>query len=356
MYDTHRDAKCCAQEKRIMIFLCSECKLIFNDCIKSDCGRKDHGNNEAFLTEDRVRDIVTEVIETLIPKIMTGQISELIEQMADVNTRVNSVLRNMIKTGLPRETVNTASELGRSEKKAGKIHGFPKPDRPSPAGDEHDSDLRLRSGTGAVSKCGSSAGKIIQVGMVGDAWKNRTSGSNKSHAGDSDLVNDVGGQITLSQVSGGVEAALDVLEGGIQAECDRDGAEFQRVESRRSKQRRRMAAEAQCGTATDASGFVGEPKRMWLYVGRAGNQTDVNMVGEYIASKLGVGGDQLVVEELKTEGMTKSYKVGVNHQYYDQVNKSDFWPEGILFRRFRFGGSRPVGSGFPMVRRTSARK
>lgn len=118
-----------------------------------------------------------------------------------------------------------------------------------------------------------------------------------------------------------------------------------------------MAAEGQRGTAVDVGGFVSEPRKMWLYVGRAGSRTDVSLVREYIENKLGIKGDQLVVEALQTAGVTKSYKIGVDHLYYDQVNKSDFWPEGILFRRFRFGsGSRSIGSSFPTVEGTPMKK
>lgn len=344
------------KKKRIMIFLCPECKLIFNDRVQSDGGRQDHRSekDEVCLTESKVRDIVTEVIETLIPRIMKGQISELMGQMADVKTRVNSVLHNLMETGVLRNTDNAASESRKlkSKRDAVSVPGFHKREAPPPAGDQHDSGLKLRSSAElkARSRSSSSAGTVIQAGKVCYAGGNQTLGANRSHPGDIEVADSVGGQITLSQVSRGVEMALDVLEGGIQTGCEQDQAGFQRVESRRTRQRRRVAAEGQRGTAVDVGGFMSEPRKMWLYVGRAGNRTDVNLVREYVGNKLGIEGNQLVVEALQTAGVTKSYKIGVDHLYYDRVNKSDFWPEGILFRRFRFGsGKRSISSSFTSV-------
>lgn len=93
------------------------------------------------------------------------------------------------------------------------------------------------------------------------------------------------------------------------------------------------------GTAIDPGGFASEPRKMWLYVGKAGSRTDREMLERYVKDKLGLGDDELTVEALRTVGISKSYKVGVDSRYYDQVNKPEFWPQGILFRRFKFGSA-----------------
>lgn len=62
------------------------------------------------------------------------------------------------------------------------------------------------------------------------------------------------------------------------------------------------------------------------------------MIQRYISKKLSLDEPVtgLVVEQLKTVGHNNSFKVGVHAHYYDAMNNSEFWPSGVVIRRFNF--------------------
>lgn len=90
--------------------------------------------------------------------------------------------------------------------------------------------------------------------------------------------------------------------------------------------------------ATDSnSDFKARPRKMWLYVGRANENVKSNHVENYIKTRCGIeNSDELSVRELAFLGRSPSFQVGVDAKYFDMINTSEFWPSGILIRRFNF--------------------
>lgn len=95
------------------------------------------------------------------------------------------------------------------------------------------------------------------------------------------------------------------------------------------------------GTATDGDGFISRPSRMWVYVGRADESVTEAKVDEYIRKKCEVSNtSDLVVKTLMTKGRSPSFQVGIHPRYYETLLKDEFWPSGILVRRFNFRNDR----------------
>lgn len=93
------------------------------------------------------------------------------------------------------------------------------------------------------------------------------------------------------------------------------------------------------GTAETGSeeGFKAKPSKMWFYIGRAAETVSENMVCEYIKKKCSItNNEQIIVKKLNLVGNTNAFQVGIAHKYYELLNTSEFWPEGIIVRRFRF--------------------
>lgn len=145
----------------------------------------------------------------------------------------------------------------------------------------------------------------------------------------------VTGQMSMSQLDNGPSMATEDSSNYCSNE---PGGEFHEVRYR--KRRPTKALELRQGTANEVNVFSSEPKKAWLYIGKAGIKTNCDIVKKYISNKLGIDDDQLVVESLRSAGAARSYKVGVYYDYYDQVNKPEFWPAGVVFRRFSFSSPR----------------
>lgn len=75
-------------------------------------------------------------------------------------------------------------------------------------------------------------------------------------------------------------------------------------------------------------------KKAWLYVGQLRESTTVDTVKEYL-KKNGVEGD-IDCEELNTKGNSKAFKLGIQFNFLEDVENSQFWPVNVRVRRFRF--------------------
>lgn len=75
-------------------------------------------------------------------------------------------------------------------------------------------------------------------------------------------------------------------------------------------------------------------KRAWYYVGKVDNDTNINEIKTYICEKL--SSEDVIVDKLPTKGTFQSFRIGVKFIYKDNLLKEDFWPEGIIVRRFNF--------------------
>ncbi|VEN39304.1 unnamed protein product [Callosobruchus maculatus] len=87
----------------------------------------------------------------------------------------------------------------------------------------------------------------------------------------------------------------------------------------------------QTGTAENIQGFVGTPRRMWLYLGRAARTVTTAMVSEWIKTRAELSEADFSVEELPSKGDNKSFKVGVSMDFYDKLYSAKFWPKANYF-------------------------
>lgn len=80
---------------------------------------------------------------------------------------------------------------------------------------------------------------------------------------------------------------------------------------------------------------------MWLFIGKVNEGVEKQAVVQYIQSKCSItNSEELIVNELVTKGKSLAFKVGIDKRYYDQLTTGDFWPQGILVRRYNFWSDR----------------
>lgn len=92
------------------------------------------------------------------------------------------------------------------------------------------------------------------------------------------------------------------------------------------------------GTGTNLnSTFKSQPRKMWIFVGRVEEGVSKEAVEGYIRDKCSIKNlDELVVNGLTTKGKSLSFQVGIDVKYYEHLKASDFWPSGIIIRRYNF--------------------
>lgn len=75
-------------------------------------------------------------------------------------------------------------------------------------------------------------------------------------------------------------------------------------------------------------------KKIWVYIGRLNKDT----VNEDILSYLSDNGisEDITCEELVSKGPNKAFKIGALFDFKDKIYDADFWPDGVIYRPFRF--------------------
>lgn len=106
---------------------------------------------------------------------------------------------------------------------------------------------------------------------------------------------------------------------------------------RKQSDRNRFNITVGTKTPDENSVFKARPSKMWIYVGKVNEGVKSETVKKYIKDKCSVANDgDLVVEELPTAGRSPAFRVGVDNKYYEQLKLPDFWPSGIIIRRYNF--------------------
>lgn len=83
--------------------------------------------------------------------------------------------------------------------------------------------------------------------------------------------------------------------------------------------------------------FRARPSKMWLYIGKINEGVVEETVEKYIRDKVpALKPSDLVVDKLPTVGRSPSFKVGIDNKHYDELKAADFWPSGIIVRRYNF--------------------
>lgn len=108
-----------------------------------------------------------------------------------------------------------------------------------------------------------------------------------------------------------------------------DKDDFQRV-----SRRRRQRGPETIGTASGDSGFVGIPKKAWLYVGRVNKTVNKEDIKQYLSKKF--SNVEFTIENLNSKGPFSSFRIGFDFQHLEMVNKPEVWPQEVRVRKFRF--------------------
>lgn len=332
-------------KKRSLIYLCTDCRPKFDRFVQTDGTCR--GTNDAVdesAKEDRIREIVVSTLEELIPIVFKTATANLATQISDVDLKIDMVLKRLQTAGKVENVEAQRNVVG-----AGfAVHSGSAIQPLSSVGCQRSVELSVSTSSAetadlTLAKDNNNVNKNKQT-----YYKQRKRRTSRSDSGpvlaNAEYSERKGtekepGPITLSQLDRGIKNAMKETVG---VDGDAGVGAFKLVENRGDRRRRLKDGNARRGTADTAStnGFVSEPRKMWLYVGRAGSQTSKEIVEKYVKERLKLKDDQLVVEDLRTVGSTRSFKVGVDSRFYDEAMKAEFWPDGILFRRFRFSAGR----------------
>lgn len=88
------------------------------------------------------------------------------------------------------------------------------------------------------------------------------------------------------------------------------------------------------GVSTNLDSFSAADRKIWIYVGRCKSSTTVEDVKKYLATKIPEA--DIDIEQLISKGSNNSFKIGANENFKNVLYNPDFWPSGILVKRFVF--------------------
>lgn len=111
---------------------------------------------------------------------------------------------------------------------------------------------------------------------------------------------------------------------------DSDAAPFTVVKRYRGKQNKLVGS----NTASASSAFTGAERRLWLYVGRTSEGTAEQAVLGHMREKY--PDDEFTATKLAFKGKYPSFKVGAPLRLKEDLQNPDFWPSGVIVRRFNF--------------------
>ncbi|KAJ4427057.1 hypothetical protein ANN_26856 [Periplaneta americana] len=112
------------------------------------------------------------------------------------------------------------------------------------------------------------------------------------------------------------------------------GWKTQQPRERGSNHRQETQARTIIGTRNDSDDLQAAEKMAWLYIGRLKKSTTPETVAKYL-ERNGIQGN-IICEELHNLGGKKAFKVGFPFNHIEETERSDFWPQGVIVRRFRF--------------------
>ena len=79
-------------------------------------------------------------------------------------------------------------------------------------------------------------------------------------------------------------------------------------------------------------------RKAWLYVSRLHETVTVETITRFL-QRNGIQ-DNIECEQLKTMGKNKAFKLGIPFSHYDKTQEEEFWPQGLIIRRFNFRRTR----------------
>jgi len=98
------------------------------------------------------------------------------------------------------------------------------------------------------------------------------------------------------------------------------------------RNRRRQQQQVMIGTSRDSE-IKAEKKKAWIYLGRMTHNTALEGVRNFLGRK-GIK-EEALVEELRTTGPYKAFKLGFPFECLRLMENPEFWPQGAIIRPFR---------------------
>lgn len=85
---------------------------------------------------------------------------------------------------------------------------------------------------------------------------------------------------------------------------------------------------------SDLNSFAAVARRAYLYIGNVNPGAGKETITNYIKKK--VPGVDFVIDELpkREEALSRAFKLTVDFTLLETFNKSDFWPQGVIVKRF----------------------
>ncbi|KAJ3647283.1 hypothetical protein Zmor_019169 [Zophobas morio] len=93
--------------------------------------------------------------------------------------------------------------------------------------------------------------------------------------------------------------------------------------------------------------FKAAAQRIWLHVSRVESGTRKEKIMAYLQRKC--PGKDFVIEELSSDtGRSSTFKLGPDYELKDILYSGEFWPQGVMIRRFNFfrGHSKSTNNPF----------
>jgi hypothetical protein len=107
-------------------------------------------------------------------------------------------------------------------------------------------------------------------------------------------------------------------------------AGFEAVIYRRNCRRQRQ--QVIIGTSSDSE-IKAEKKKAWIYLGRMSQETTIDGVRNFLNRKGTT--EETIIEELRTMGSCKAFKLGFPYEHLQGTENSEFWTQGAVIRPFR---------------------
>lgn len=86
--------------------------------------------------------------------------------------------------------------------------------------------------------------------------------------------------------------------------------------------------------------FRARPIKMWVYVGKVDKDVSEAVVRKYVMEKCKTTDlNDVIVRPLQSTSRSTSFQVGVHPRYYEELKLGEFWPAGVIVRRFNFRAS-----------------
>jgi hypothetical protein len=117
------------------------------------------------------------------------------------------------------------------------------------------------------------------------------------------------------------------------ADVSTDDSEFRVVTHKKGPKRNHRNRDVVVGTSPPTEGsLAAAPRMLWLHISRLNKVVTADDVLNYVKTKL--PNEKITCEKLTTQFENTSFKIGADFKLLKTLNQPDFWPSGVIVRRF----------------------